>query len=308
MGAGFWGCSNCEGAPSELKKVEVSAQVSTRVSAQDSLGRTVTLPVYASRIASLSPGFTEIFFAVGCGDKVILRDKWSDYPPEASDLPFVSGLQPAVDKIAGFKPDLTVLYFKDARHAKAFDKIGLPVFILDPKSFDEVADSVETLGKLCGQAQRARILAANMRKTRDDVVAKTKKLNDRPLTYVEIDGSDTVRPWTVGPGSFIHELLIAAGGRNAAGKIETPYAQVTAESIVRSRPEAVLLLHVGSQGRDKILADFRARPGWQGLQSMSDKMIITSIDKDTLTRPGPRLAGGLEQLFKKLHGLSAEAR
>ncbi len=43
----------------------------------------------AQRIATLSPGATELTFAAGAGDQVIAGVNYSDYPPAARKLPLV---------------------------------------------------------------------------------------------------------------------------------------------------------------------------------------------------------------------------
>lgn len=48
-------------------------------------GKSLTLQVPPQRIVSLSPGYTEILFAIGAGDQVVGVDTTSDYPPEAGD-------------------------------------------------------------------------------------------------------------------------------------------------------------------------------------------------------------------------------
>jgi iron complex transport system substrate-binding protein len=56
----------------------------------DDLGRAVALRRPAARIASLSPSNTEILFALGCGERIVLRDSVSTYPPRARRLPATS--------------------------------------------------------------------------------------------------------------------------------------------------------------------------------------------------------------------------
>jgi iron complex transport system substrate-binding protein len=267
----------------------------------DVLGRKVRLNKPAERIAALSPGFVETLFAVGCGDRVVLRDPWSDYPAEARAIPTADGVKPSVRHVAGFEPNLVLLYADNATPAVPFEKVGLEVAVFDPRSFDEVVADVVKLGALCGGDRLAAELAADMRRTRDRVVAAARKAGKRPLIYVEIDGSDAMRPWTAGPGSFVHELLGLAGARNVAADVSSAYAQVSAESVIRADPEVVLLLDAGHPGAVGSAERIAARPGWSGLRAVREKRVIDFIDPDVLSRPGPRLADGLSQLFAALH-------
>jgi len=270
----------------------------------DALGRTVALPRPASRIAALAPGFVESLFAIGCGDRVILRDTWSDFPaPGVDRIPKVDGVQVSVRNVAGFSPDLAILFADDGRNADAFERIGVPVAVLHPDTYAQVAADLVKLGALCGREADARREAEAMLAVRDEV-ARGISASQRPSVYVEIDGSDPTRPWTAGPGSFVAELVELAGGRNAVTGIPGGYAQISAESIIRAAPDFVLLAHDGLAGRDAA-AEILRRRGWSSLGAASRGRVIADIDGDLLSRPGPRLADGLRRLAAALRARSA---
>ncbi len=267
----------------------------------DTFGHVVKLEKPAQRIASLAPGFTEILFAIGCKDRIKIRDNWSDFPSDATALPAVDGLEPSPAIIAGYDPDLVLLCFKDARCLESFDQIGLPVAMMEPKTFAQVAEDITKLGVLCGREEQARELAARMLRVKDEVSRATKGTDHRPLVYVELDGSDPSRPWTAGPGSFIDELLTLAGGRNVASDAGSSYAQVTAESIIRSDPDVVLLLENKDVDPATAVEMMKNRSGWSRMSAIRQGRIISGLDRDLLSRPGPRLAEGLRLLHRALH-------
>jgi iron complex transport system substrate-binding protein len=267
----------------------------------DVLDRTVRLPRPAKRIASLSPGFTETLFEVGCGERIVLRDLWSDHPAAAQSIPQADGTKPSVRHVAGFDPDLVLLYLVDPTAIAAFEKVGLTVVALDPRSFDEVVADVIKIGLLCGAERRAEQVAGQMTTTRDRVRRAVAQSSIRPLTYVEIDGADPVRPWTAGPGSFVHELLTIAGARNVAETVSSPYAQVSAESVIRADPQLIVMLDGKPEQQKPTGSRLAKRPGWSALRAVRQGHVVDSLDRDVLSRPGPRLAQGLEQLYETLH-------
>lgn len=296
------GCATRPADDGKSEHVDPSSDRTTsHIEITDTYGHVVKLEKPAQRIASLAPGFTEILFAIGCQDQITIRDNWSDFPTDATALPAVDGLEPSPAIIAGYDPDLVLLCFKDARSQKSFDQIGLPVAMMEPGTFAQVAEDISKLGVLCGQENRARELASKMLQVKDEVSRAVKETDHRPLVYVELDGSDPARPWTVGPGSFIDELLTLAGGRNVASDAGSPYAQVTAESIIRSDPDVVLLL--GNKDVDPVTAVemIKKRTGWSRMSAIRHGRIISDLDRDLLSRPGPRLAEGLVLLHRALH-------
>ena len=64
------------------------------------------------RIVSLSPTATEMLYAIGAGKQVVAVDDYSNFPAEAVALgTALSGFEPNVEAIAGFKPDLVVIAY-----------------------------------------------------------------------------------------------------------------------------------------------------------------------------------------------------
>lgn len=269
------------------------------IRAVDDLGREIALRGPAVRIAALAPGFVESLFAIGCGGAVALRDKWSDFPePGVGGIPAVDGVQISAPAIAGFGPDLVLLYADDGRHVGEFERIGTPVAVLNPRTYEEVAAGIETLGALCGRAREAAGVARAMREAREEV-SRGLAGERRPTVYVEIDAADPTRPWSAGPGSFVDELVTLAGGRNALAGLPGAYAQVSAEAVIRGDPDVVLLAG-GLPGGGDAAAALARRPGWARLRAVAEGCVVADIDADLLSRPGPRLADGLRALARAL--------
>jgi iron complex transport system substrate-binding protein len=292
-------CAGCE-SPRPTAALEASPAGPSAIEVVDVLGREVRMARPATRIAALSPGFTETLFAVGCGDRVVLRDRWSDHPAAALRIPQADGVKPSVRHVAGYDPDLVLLYSADREAIAAFDKVGLTAAAFDPRSFDEVVADLAKIGRLCGAGKEADRLAGQMNAVRERIRGEVARAGVEPLAYVEIDGSDPVRPWTAGPGSFVHELLLTAGARNVAQDVSSPYAQVSAEAVIRADPQVILLLDAGHSSAVGSAERIAARPGWAGLRAVREQRVIDGIDRDILSRPGPRLAQGLAALHEAL--------
>ncbi|MCA9665797.1 MAG: ABC transporter substrate-binding protein [Myxococcales bacterium] len=254
----------------------------------------------AMRIASLSPSNSEILYAVGCGDRVVLRDRATNYPAAATKLPATDPFHLSPTHVAGYRPSLVLLSHADAARVAVLRRVGLAVHTFDPRTLDQVFDSIVAIGKLCGAAKPARALVATLR-ARVAAVQKRVAGRPRPRVYIEIDGSDPARPWVAGKGSFVDDLLRRAGGRNALTQLGKPYAQVNAETAALSKPDVILLPAApGHEGRMR--ARLRQRPGWSKLAAVANGKVIDTISRDVLSRPGPRLVEGLEALARALHG------
>jgi iron complex transport system substrate-binding protein len=126
---------------------------------------------------------------------------------------------------------------------------------------------------------------------------KIMPLSTRPLVFYEIDATDAAKPYTYGPGTFGDLLIARAGGTNIGGELTDPYPQISLEQIVVSNPAFILL---GDSMYGTTAESVIARPGWGTIEAVKSKNIFP-IDDNLISRPGPRLVDGLEQLAKLLH-------
>src|SRR5438067_8250514 len=79
------------------------------VSVKDDTGHRVELPRPARRIVSLTPGTTEMLFAVGAGSRLVGVSAADDFPPAARALPKIGSYSgPDLERIVAARPDLVV--------------------------------------------------------------------------------------------------------------------------------------------------------------------------------------------------------
>ena len=122
------------------------------ITVTDDSGVEVTLDAPAEAIVSLAPANTEIAYAVGAGDKMVAGTSYDDYPEEAKALPKIGDFSnPNVEKIASYSPDLVLAAggIQDKLRTKLED-LGMTVYVVDPKTYDDVIATIENIGKLAG--------------------------------------------------------------------------------------------------------------------------------------------------------------
>ncbi len=115
----------------------------------DEIGRRVDVPVDVNSIISLAPNLTEIVFALGEGDHLAGDTDFCDYPAEATQKPHVGGpVNPNLEQIVALTPSLVLATKAINRRetVEALARLGLPVYVTDPHSVDEMITSVENLG------------------------------------------------------------------------------------------------------------------------------------------------------------------
>lgn len=267
----------------------------------DGLDRETTLDGPAQRIVSLAPSNTEILFAIGAGEQVVARDEFSDFPVQAADLPSIGGGfgDYNLETIVELQPDLVLAAeINTPEQVKALEDLGLTVFFLsNPTSLEEMYQNLITVAALTGHHKDAEDLAESLH----DRVAKVEEdmasLTERPAVFYELDATDPSAPWTAGAGTFINTLIVMAGGENIASDLEGQYLQISVEELLIRDPQVILL---GDAAYGVSPETVKERTGWSNINALVNERIYT-FDDNLVSRPGPRLVDGLEQLAILIH-------
>jgi len=267
----------------------------------DGLDREITLDGPAQRVVSLAPSNTEILFAVGAGSQVVGRDEFSDYPAEAASLESVGGSfgEYSVEAIVALEPDLVVAAeINTPEQVKSLEDLGITVYYFkNPTDFEGMYKDLGTMGILTGHEDEAAALVESLSARVEAVEAAVANVTEKPTVFYEIDGTDTAKPWTTGPGTFMDTMITMAGGVNIGGVLSDSYAQISVEEIVLQDPDVIVL---GDTLYGVTIESIAERAGWGDLTAVKEGKIF-AFDDNLASRPGPRLVDGLEELLKILH-------
>ena len=273
----------------------VAATAAFPVTVNDFQNRAVTVPKRPERIVSIGPSITEFLFALSAGPRVVGTDDFSDEPAAAKTLEKVGGIKVNFEKVVALRPDLVLsVKFSDGTIEK-LTSAGLLVVVVDPQTAGDVARTATLLGRAVGAEGDA--LARDIQKRVDDVRTKTAAATNKPRVYHEIDASDPTKIFTVGPGSYIDDLITIAGGVNVAGKAATAYPQLSAEEILRADPEVIVLAAADYSAKPDEVA---ARAGWSVITAVKNKR-FGAIAPNLINRPGPRVGDAAEAYARIVH-------
>jgi iron complex transport system substrate-binding protein len=268
------------------------------ITVTDDTGASVTLPATAQRVISLAPHVTELLYAAGGGAKVVGAVSYSDYPPEAKQLPRV-GDNKALDleRIVALKPDLIVVW----RHGNAQSQLDrlrelhIPLFFSEPHHLDDVAVSLMKLGQLLGTSSNADAAAAAYR---HEIAALRSQYASRPPVSVFYQVWD--RPlMTLNGEHMISDVIALCGGRNVFAGLQPLVPTVSTEAVLAANPEAIVTAAPGATQPDTRLPQLDPWRAWPGLSAVANNNLF-AIDGDLINRPAPRIAQGARQLCEDL--------
>ena len=248
------------------------------------------------RIVSLSAGGTEMLYAIGASGQLVAADIFSDYPPAADELPKVDAFQPDPEAILAHNPDLVLITYDPDGIVDALEQAGVSVLYLEvPESLDGLIEQVRLFGRVTGNTDGAEGLAAAMEARIAAVEQQLADVEDGPRVYHELDETF----FTVAPDSFVGDLYTILKAENIAAGAPGAYPQLSAEIIVERNPEVIILPTGGGEG-ETTPEDVKARPGWDVIDAVQNDRIY-EIDRDIISRPGPRIIDALEQLATLLY-------
>ena len=231
------------------------------------------------RIVSLSPTVTEDLFAIGAGKQVVAVDQDSDYPKSAPRTS-LSGLNPDVEAIASYHPDLVVVSYGGPDIGQLE---GLGIRVVDEPAARTVIGAyqeIKQLGRITGHAAKADALVASMAKQLRAVVRSVPKSRHLRL-YDELDPTY----YSATSRTFIGRIFSLFGLRNIADRADrehTGYPQLSAEYILKANPQVIVLTD-GVQP-----AKVASRPGWRTISAVKDHRVV-DVGADIASRWGPRI-------------------
>ena len=269
----------------------VSHSSHAAISVVDDSGVTIRLSSPAQRIISLAPHTTELLFAAGAGKSIVAVTAWSDYPPQAKNIPSVgSATELDVERIIKLQPDLVVAWKNGnkPRQIAHLRKFGIQVFESDPKTLDEIANSIKKLSMLAGTEKIGEQQALAFQQKIQ--VLKNKYQHAAEVRYFYQIWQKPLM--TLNGEHLISQALKICGGKNIFSELVPTAPTVNSESVIQNNPEVIFM---SSEEKN-------ANSLWQSFPNMMavSRNNLFTFNGSIMNRAGPRMAEATEQLCEKL--------
>jgi iron complex transport system substrate-binding protein len=241
------------------------------------------------RIVSLLPSLTESVCELGECGRLVATDSFSNWPESVQALPKTGGLEDVqVEQVVRARPDI-VLLAHGPRVRDHLRSLGITTFEFDSKTYPDIARNITILGVMLGVPDHARRLNKQIEDSVGQIAAASRKrlAGRAPLVYYEVDSG----PYGAGPDSFIGEELARLGARNILTPDLGPFPKLNPEYVVQANPDVILIA-------PNEAANLTHRPGWSEIRAVRENRICSFAPevRDTVVRPGPRIATGLQAL------------
>ncbi|RSD21160.1 ABC transporter substrate-binding protein [Mesobacillus subterraneus] len=272
------------------------------VTLTDAIGEKVVIDKKPEKIISLIPSNTEVVYALESGDAIVGVTDFDNYPEEAASKEKIGGMEINIEKMISLKPDLVLAHESTADTVKAglqqLKDAGIDVVVVnDAQSFDKVYESIQMIGKSIGETEKAGKLVDSMKASFAELKKQAEAIKPEQQKSVFVEVSPAPEIYTAGKNTFINEMLELIGAKNAAGDMDG-WAKVDPEAMVERNPDVVVTTY--GYYTEKPIEQVLARQGWNNVKAVKDQQVY-DVHSDLVTRSGPRLAEGAEELAKAIY-------
>ena len=281
------------------------------------------------RVVSLLPSATETVYALGAGELLVGRSAECDFPAEARQLPVVMRARELdserssreiddrvrrmlssgeslydldLPMLARLRPDVILtqdlcrvcsVTNEEVRAACSAVDLAPEIVTLGPLDLAGVWQSIEEVGRAVGRAAEASRLAEALRS----------RTNRTPAPSTGSAPSVAVVEWLDPPilsGLWTPDLVLAAGGRPVRLASGDRASRLSWDELTGSSPDLVVLspcnFDVSRTKRELASPALAARYG-----DLRPGLGTWVADEAYFSRPGPRLADGVELVRSLLH-------
>jgi iron complex transport system substrate-binding protein len=264
------------------------------ITVSDDDGRTVMLQKPAARVIAMAPHVTEMLYAAGGAARIIAAVDYADYPEQAKLLPRVgSNRQIDMERVAALKPDLIVVWLHGSseRQIEQIRALGIPMYHSEPKKLDDIASSLQRLGKLMGTEAVAEPAATSIRQKLASLAARY--ANRPPVrTFYQVWDKPL---YTLNGGHIVSDAMRLCGGENIFAKMKVTAPVVGVEAVLQEDPEAIFSTAEKSDDEGGVGI-------WRPFTNMTAvrRANLFRVDGNLLNRAGPRMVEGTAVMCEKL--------
>ncbi len=263
------------------------------------------------RIVSMAPSCTEILFAVGAGDSVVGVTSFCNYPPAVLDkvnsgeIEVIGGYStPSLEKIVDLEPDLIVAAYGNPDDViyrlielREEEEKKYQIYAQHPKNFSDIFTHIKITGVITKCEDEASSLVNKQKAKLNAIKEKTDLLEEeqRPRVYYAM-GSLFM---TTGSGTFQHDIINTAGGKNIAAEYLSSWGPFSIEHIVEEDPQVIIY---SSHGSESLVPGQITSAELKTVDAIKNNRIYP-IDENIVSRPGPRVIDAVEIVYEDLSEL-----
>lgn len=267
--------------------------------------REVTENKTPEKVLTLGPNCTELFVALGLGDKIAgtslknhSRGPLPEYAEIYKDIPemnYGSATREAViSSGADFIYGIDWEFGESNLDVAELESYGMNVYMNSATTVEEQYQEIIDIGKIFGIEETAQSYVADQKSRISAMGDKVKDL-DKPNVLVYDSGNDGV--FTCSGINFESQLISLAGGKNIFDDLkDKQWVTVSYEEVLKRKPDVIVIHDYDSPSVEEKIAEIKANKVLSQLDCVKNERFVV-IDLESVL-PGNRIAYTVEKLSK----------
>jgi iron complex transport system substrate-binding protein len=253
----------------------------------------------STKIVSLNGTVSEILAGLGLEKNIVGTDITSNFPLTHKNKPKIGHNRNInAEGVLALQPDLVIGIKKDVPETLVaqFKAAGVRLLLMDlDYSKKGAASLIHSLSDSLQYAAKGDSLIKALNADLARVTPPKDSINNPRVLFIYARGTGTMM--VGGTGTQVEKAIKLAGGRNAITEFPD-YKPLTAEALVKSNPDVILLFDSGLQSLGGANGLLKVQ-GIKETNAGKNKKIIT-MDGELLSSFGPRLGLAVQELATKI--------
>ncbi len=258
------------------------------------------------RIITVAPHLSEIVEAAGGAERLVSVSAYSNYPASVKKLPVTSDARSIdLERMKQLQPDL-IIYWRSGTPETQIESIKktfankssgsrdqVKVISVEPKKLVDIAQDIETVGKILGtekMAQKnAQLLRAEIKKLKEQYQNSQKR---KVRVFYQVWAQPLM---TLNQDHLIADIINICGGEQLFANEKLLVPTVSKEAVVKANPE-IIFTTVDSP---EFKTDWSM---WSSIPQLAatQKKAFVDIDGDIISRPSPRIMQGAQKICQAI--------
>jgi len=230
------------------------------------------------RIISLAPSLTQSLYHLNSHDKLVGCTSYCEIARDDNKEIIASAIKVNLEALLKLNPDLVIATtITNPETIEYIQKFGIKTEIFSsPKSFSEICEQFNRIGKLIGKEDLALTITEKTGKTVDSL-KNSIKLKTHPKVFFQI-GANPI--FTVLPNTFMDDYISFIGGTNIASDLNK--GTITREFVITQNPDIIIITTMGITGDE----EKQIWESYSSLNATKNKQIIV-VDSNIACTPNP---------------------
>jgi iron complex transport system substrate-binding protein len=255
-------------------------------------------PSYPQRIITVAPHLSEVVESAGGANRLISVSAYSNFPESVKQLPITSDARSIdLEKMKKLRPDL-IIYWRGGTPETQIESIkktftSISVVSVEPKKLTDIANDIESIGKLLGTETIAKKNAEILRSQINDLKKRYQNKHSRKVrVFYQVWAQPLM---TLNQDHLIADIINICGGEQLFAKEKLLVPTVSREAVVKANPEIIFT----AVDTKQMKTDWSM---WSSIPQLaaSQKKAFVDIDGDMISRPSSRIMQGAQKICSEI--------